>query len=58
VGGTTCDVPTRLCVTPPAATGDDGGCALGRGSSSSIAIALGMLAALGFARRRLRGAAI
>jgi hypothetical protein len=53
VGGTTCDITTKLCVAPPAA-GDDGGCALGHASSSSIASAICALAALGLARRRHR----
>lgn len=53
VGGTICDVAAKLCVAPPAPTGDDGGCSLSASSSPpGAAAALLALAALIFATRR------
>jgi len=54
VGGTTCDVPTKLCVAPAAPTGDDGGCSMHASSSFSIASPLFGVAALALATRRRR----
>lgn len=53
VGDTICDIAAKLCVAPPAPTGDDGGCSLSTSPSPpGAAAALFALAAILFAARR------